>query len=71
MLVQIVSYSKKKLSKVTNLLLKNQYAIKLIRTKINKFLEAHKIYNLTSKQNLTTNSKTKKNSENKNLFFNL
>ena len=60
---------KEELTKITNLLLKNQYPIKLIQTKINKFLEAYNIDNLTFKQNQITNSKTKKNSENENFSY--
>ena len=55
---------KEELSKITNLLLKSQYTIKLIHTETNQFLEAYKIDNLTFKRNQMTNSKTKKNSKN-------
>ena len=52
------------LSKITNLLLKNQCPIKIIQTKINKFREAYNIDNLTFRQNQTTKSKTKKKLKN-------
>ena len=51
---------KEELSKITNLLLKSQYPIKLIHTETNQFLEAYKIDNFTFKQNKMTNNKTKK-----------
>ena len=44
---------------------KNQYPEQLIRIKIHKFLETHKINNLTFKQEQTTNNgkQSEKNSE--------
>ena len=45
---------KEELLKITNILLKNQYPMKLIQTKFNKFLEAYKIDNLIFKQNQMT-----------------
>ena len=67
---------KEELSKMANLLIKNQYPIKLTQTKSNKFLEAHKIDNLTFKENQliakpksTTNSEIKKNSEKENFYY--
>ena len=51
---------KDELTKIKNLLLKNQYPKTLIESKINKFLEAHKIDNSTFKQNENINTKMKK-----------
>ena len=48
---------KDELTKIKNLLLKNQYLINLIESKTNKFLEAHKIDNSTFKQNENINTK--------------
>ena len=47
---------KEELSKITKILLKNQYPEQLIRIKIHKFLETNKINNLTFKQEQKTNT---------------
>ena len=56
---------KEELSKITNILLKNQYPERLIRTKIHKFLENNKINNLNFNQEQKTNTgkQSEKNSE--------
>ena len=46
-----------KLTKVKNLKINNQYLKNLIESKINKFLEAHKIDNSAFKQNKSFNTK--------------
>ena len=48
---------KDELTKIKNLLINNQYPKNLIESKINKFLEAHKIDNSTYKQTKSINKK--------------
>ena len=57
------------LFKIKKLLLKNQYPKQLIESKINKFLEDHKVNNITFKQSQTTKNKTKSNQEKENYFY--
>ena len=51
------------LFKIKKLFLKNQHLKQFIENKTYKFLEDHKVDNITSKQNQTTKSKTKSNQE--------
>ena len=60
---------KDELTKIKNLLLKNQYPINLIESKINTFLEAHKIDNSTFKQNENINTKNEKKTETENYSY--
>ena len=48
---------KEELTKLKNFLVKNQYPKNFIESKINKFLEIHKIDNSKFKQNENTKSK--------------
>merc|ERR1712240_724616 len=51
---------KDELTKIKNLLNNNKYPKDLIESKINKFLDAHKIDNSTFKQNKSINTKMKR-----------
>ena len=57
------NFVKEELSKIANFILKNQCPIKLIQTKIKKFLEAYKIDKFTFEQNQMTKINTNKNSK--------
>ena len=51
---------KEELTKLKNFLVKNQYPKNFIESKINKFLEIHKIDNSKFKQNENTKTKNEK-----------
>ena len=60
---------KDELTKIKNLLINNQYPKNLIESKINKFLDAHKIDNSTFKQNKSINTKNEKKTETENYSY--
>ena len=60
---------KDELTKIKNLLLKNQYSKILIESKTNKLLEAHKIDNSTFKQNENINTKNEQKIETENCSY--
>jgi len=60
---------KDELTKIKNLLINNQYPKNLKESKINKFLDAHKIDNSTFKQNKSINTKNEKKTETENYSY--
>ena len=60
---------KDELTKIKNLLINNQYPKNLKESKINKFLDAHKIDNSIFKQNKSINTKNEKKTETENYSY--
>ena len=60
---------KDELTKIKNLLINNKYPKNLIESKINKFLDAHKVDNSTFKQNKSINKKKWKENRNQKLLL--